>query len=125
MPEVLKREASLVIDRCSRWGWLSWCSLHRLQSQLRGASSQGYMLAPKSDSVFIRVLITGEVGIRPGNMTREADIRVIKLERLPLKSNQIMLLLSSLTLSILKRVGKISPELNIDVRLPLSSGLPP
>lgn len=83
------------------------------------------MLALKSDSVFIRVLITGEVGIRPGNMTREADIRVIKLERLPLKSNQIMLLLSSLTLSILKRVGKISPELNICVRLPLSSGLPP
>lgn len=106
MPEVLRREASLMIDRCSRWGWLSWRSPQSLQFQLRRAASRECMRALKSDSVFIRVLITGEVGIRPGNMTREADIRVIKLERLPLKSNQIMLLLSSLTLSILKGVGK-------------------
>lgn len=70
------------------------------------------VLALTSESVFIRVLITGEVGIRPGNMTREADTRVIKLKRLPLKSNQIMPLLSSLALSTLKRVEEVSPELN-------------
>lgn len=82
------------------------------------------MLALTSESVFIRVLITGEVGIRPGNMTREADTRVIKLKRLPLKSNQIMPLLSSLALSTLKRVEEVSPELNsLGGGLPLSLGL--
>lgn len=101
-----------MIGRCSRWGWLSWCSLPRLQLQPRRAESQECVLALTSESVFIRVLITGEVGIRPGNMTREADTRVIKLKRLPLKSNQIMPLLSSLALSTLKRVEDVSPELN-------------
>lgn len=95
----------------------------RPQLPLRRSLSQECMLALKSDGVFIRVLITVEMGIRPGNMTREADIRVIKLKRLPLKSNQIMLLLSSLALSTLKRVEKISPKLNSCARLPLSLGL--
>lgn len=92
-------------------------------SSCSGDQSQECILVLKSDSVFIRVLITAEVGIRPGNLTREADIRVIKLKRLPLKSNQIMLLLSSLALSTLKRVEEISPKLNSCGSLPLSLGL--
>lgn len=103
---------SLMIGRCSRWWWLSWSSLPRFQFQPRRAESQEYALALTSETVFIRVLITEEVGIRPGNTTREADTGVIKLKRLPLKSNQIMPLLSSLALSTLKRAEEVSTELN-------------
>lgn len=68
--------------------------------KLRRAKLCKYVLALKADSVFIRVFIAVEVGIKLGNMTEKLT-SVIKLKRLPLKSNQIMLLPSSPALLML------------------------